>query len=103
MEDGGALAALLPLGTTFEQLPSRLKLYEEIRIERATRIQRFTRDSGMRVKGERGPVDDGRDQTEEENEADKQKRFMGYNFRYDAWSAAEERLKRELEEEKLCK
>ena len=96
MEDGGALAALLPLGTTVEDLSARLKLYEQVRIERATKVQRFTRDSGLRCKGEKFPENVG-EKEEEEDEAEKQKRFMGYNFRYDAWSAAEGVLKESME------
>lgn len=33
IEDGVAMAALLPLGTTSEDLPERLKLYEKCRYE----------------------------------------------------------------------
>lgn len=46
IEDAGSLAALLPLGTTKEDIPSRLKLYEELRDTRAHKVQQLTRLAG---------------------------------------------------------
>ncbi|CAI4214082.1 unnamed protein product [Parascedosporium putredinis] len=46
IEDATSLVALLPLGTTPEDIPERLALYEKIRDERAHKIQEFTRIAG---------------------------------------------------------
>ncbi|KAG0129564.1 hypothetical protein HOY82DRAFT_487982 [Tuber indicum] len=48
IEDGVALAAVLPLGTKKEDVVDRLKLYQECRYERATRVQDVTRMLGLR-------------------------------------------------------
>lgn len=46
IEDAASLAALLPLGTTVDDIPSRLTLYEKTRDERAHTVQEFTRQAG---------------------------------------------------------
>lgn len=46
MEDAVSLAALLPFGTSKEDVPERLRLYETCRKERADNIQEATRRSG---------------------------------------------------------
>jgi hypothetical protein len=46
IEDAVALAALLPLGTSRQDIPERLQLYNECRYERAHKIQDFTRTAG---------------------------------------------------------
>ncbi|CAM1505591.1 Fc.00g112280.m01.CDS01 [Cosmosporella sp. VM-42] len=46
MEDGAALSVVLPRGTSPEDVPDRLKLYETIRYERAHNIQEFSRQTG---------------------------------------------------------
>ncbi|OQE07275.1 hypothetical protein PENVUL_c014G01135 [Penicillium vulpinum] len=46
LEDGIALAVLLPGDLPKEEIHERLKLYEKARHERVTRIQEHTRDSG---------------------------------------------------------
>ncbi|KAF8865696.1 FAD/NAD(P)-binding domain-containing protein [Acephala macrosclerotiorum] len=51
MEDGAALAALLPLGTLPSEIPSRLKLYTTAQHERAIVIQNYSRDSAFPIKG----------------------------------------------------
>lgn len=43
IEDAAALAVVLSPGTPVEEIPERLKLYDEIRHERATRIQEYSR------------------------------------------------------------
>ncbi|RAH84256.1 FAD/NAD(P)-binding domain-containing protein, partial [Aspergillus japonicus CBS 114.51] len=43
IEDGAALAALLPLGTGPDVIPHRLQLYMQARYDRATMIQDFSR------------------------------------------------------------
>ncbi|OLN88496.1 3-hydroxybenzoate 6-hydroxylase 2 [Colletotrichum chlorophyti] len=46
MEDAAALAVVLPRGTSPEDVPERLRLYEEIRMTRAHTIQEFSRQAG---------------------------------------------------------
>ncbi|KAK4494545.1 hypothetical protein PRZ48_013901 [Zasmidium cellare] len=46
IEDGAALATVLPLGTRREEVAERLRLYDEIRHERATTIQFYSRIIG---------------------------------------------------------
>lgn len=47
MEDAAALAAVLPKGTTPDDVPERLRLYEKIRYERAHTIQEYSRQAGQ--------------------------------------------------------
>ena len=49
MEDAAALGVVLERGLTKEEVPERLKLYEQIRHKRASAIQDFTRKTGMDV------------------------------------------------------
>ncbi|KAJ4347346.1 uncharacterized protein N0V89_011287 [Didymosphaeria variabile] len=46
IEDAAALSVVLPLGTKPDEIAERLKLYEEIRMERANKIQEFSRLAG---------------------------------------------------------
>lgn len=46
MEDATTLSVVLPLGTTSEEIPERLQLYEKIRYERANNIQEYSRQAG---------------------------------------------------------
>ena len=46
MEDAAALAVVLQRGTKAEDVPERLRLYEKIRMERAHRIQEYSRLAG---------------------------------------------------------
>ena len=77
MEDGAALGALFPFGTTTSEVEDRLKLYMEARYERATTIQQYTRDSAF-------------------NKLDKDTgikimdpmQFVSYNFGHDAYDNA---------------
>jgi hypothetical protein len=52
IEDAGAICALLPLGTSKDDIPERLKLYEKIRDERAHKIQEYTRQAGADLSGD---------------------------------------------------
>ncbi|KAK3383143.1 hypothetical protein B0T24DRAFT_36373 [Lasiosphaeria ovina] len=47
IEDAAALAVVLPRETASEELPERLKLYEQIRSERAHAIQQYSRLAGQ--------------------------------------------------------
>ncbi len=46
IEDSVALSVVLPFGTTPEEIPERLQLYEKIRYERANNIQEYSRQAG---------------------------------------------------------
>lgn len=46
IEDAGSLCALLPRGTSKKDVPERLKLYEQLRDERAHKVQHLTRLAG---------------------------------------------------------
>ncbi|KAK1600642.1 uncharacterized protein LY79DRAFT_574906 [Colletotrichum navitas] len=57
MEDAAALAVVLPNGTYPEDVTERLRLYEQIRLERAHKIQEFSRQAGMdRIPGQQPPI-----------------------------------------------
>ncbi|KAI5362805.1 Putative FAD-binding domain, acetoacetate decarboxylase, FAD/NAD(P)-binding domain superfamily [Septoria linicola] len=43
IEDAATIATVLPLGTTRDEIPERLQLYDQIRHECATKIQTFSR------------------------------------------------------------
>ncbi|KAL7270265.1 hypothetical protein RUND412_007033 [Rhizina undulata] len=73
LEDGVALSIVLPLGTKPEEINERLKLYEQIRYERASTVQEYTRQSGLDL--DQQPWQDVR-------------AFSSYNFNYDAHDAA---------------
>ncbi|KAF3762364.1 hypothetical protein M406DRAFT_46178 [Cryphonectria parasitica EP155] len=46
IEDAASLSIVLPRGTPPDEIPQRLKLYEEIRYTRAHTIQQYSRDAG---------------------------------------------------------
>ena len=55
MEDGAVIAAVLPKGTKPQEVPERLRLFEQFRYERATKIQAFSLKAGkdnMRISEE---------------------------------------------------
>ncbi|KAG7133491.1 3-hydroxybenzoate 6-hydroxylase 1 like protein [Verticillium longisporum] len=72
IEDAAALAALLPSGTTVDELPERLALYEKIRDARAHKIQSFTRSAGE-------------DLTDANRKNFNMMEFINYNFGHDEW------------------
>ncbi|EEY16502.1 FAD binding domain-containing protein [Verticillium alfalfae VaMs.102] len=74
IEDAAALAALLPSGTTVNELPERLALYEKIRDTRAHKIQNFTRSAGEDL------TDANR-----KNFNKTVMEFINYNFGHDEW------------------
>ena len=77
MEDGAALACVLPLGTPREEIPERLALYDKIRHERASRIQEVSRILGSDRK------EDGFDM----------RHFTNYNFGHDEFDNAAQRFR----------
>ncbi|KAF4339639.1 3-hydroxybenzoate 6-hydroxylase 1 [Fusarium beomiforme] len=72
IEDAASLVALLPAGTSVEDIPSRLALYEKIRDERAHKVQDFTRQAGE-------------DLNEEKRAKFNINQFVNYNFGHDEW------------------
>ncbi|KAF4980023.1 hypothetical protein FZEAL_3885 [Fusarium zealandicum] len=72
IEDAASLCALLPRGTTKDDIAERLSLYEKLRDERAHKVQAFTRLAGKDLN--------------DENRGDFNiMEFMGYNFGHDEW------------------
>lgn len=55
IEDGCALGALIPLGTIAEEIPARLELWQQLRLDRAHGIQEATRRRAREADGVRGP------------------------------------------------
>ncbi|KAK2005129.1 FAD/NAD(P)-binding domain-containing protein [Colletotrichum falcatum] len=71
MEDAAALAVVLPNGTSPEDVTERLRLYEQIRRERAHKIQEFSRQAGKdRIPGKPPSID--------------MMDYTNYNFGHDA-------------------
>lgn len=79
MEDGAALGVVFPIGTLPEEVPERLKLYEEFRYERASRIQEFSRVMGRDAPGT-GEVDMNKN--------------TAYNFGHDEWDSAMQKFRK---------
>jgi hypothetical protein len=78
IEDAASLAVVLPLGTPLSDIPSRLKLYQECRHERATKIQEISRLVGKDA-GDGPPIDANK--------------FVAYNFGYDEWDHSTQKLR----------
>jgi 2-polyprenyl-6-methoxyphenol hydroxylase-like FAD-dependent oxidoreductase len=85
IEDAASLAVVLPLGTPLSSIPSRLKLYEKCRYERASKIQEFSRLAGKDA-GDGPPVDANK--------------FVAYNFGHDEWDYSSQKLREFLVEGK---
>ncbi|KAF2162584.1 hypothetical protein M409DRAFT_69143 [Zasmidium cellare ATCC 36951] len=79
IEDGAALATVLPLGTKREEVAERLRLYDEIRHERATKIQTYSRIIGG-------------DDLMKKKDLDMIK-FTNYNFGHDEFDHASQRFR----------
>jgi hypothetical protein len=71
IEDAVSLAVVLPLGTTPEEVPERLKLYEKIRYTRANKIQEYSRQAGEDFSNEKPKMD--------------MMAYTFYNFGWDEW------------------
>ncbi|KAF1984857.1 FAD binding domain protein [Aulographum hederae CBS 113979] len=80
MEDAASLAVIFPKGTPREEIPDRLKLYEECRYERAHMVQHFTRlvgrDASEIPAGEKSNVQE----------------HIFYNLGYDEWHHSTRKL-----------
>ncbi|KAH6853737.1 hypothetical protein B0I37DRAFT_14218 [Chaetomium sp. MPI-CAGE-AT-0009] len=79
IEDAAALAAVLPMGTEPVDVPERLELYEKIRHERASCIQKYSRLAGQDWVVGRPRVD--------------MREFEAYNFDHDEMRNAEAAFK----------
>lgn len=55
IEDGCALGAVMPLGTTAIDVPERLELWQRLRLERVHEIVESTRHRARNVNGSQGP------------------------------------------------
>ena len=49
MEDAAALGTVLEKGLNVDEVPARLTLYNDIRYERACKVQEYTRLAGLDV------------------------------------------------------
>ncbi|PLB48304.1 FAD/NAD(P)-binding domain-containing protein [Aspergillus steynii IBT 23096] len=78
IEDGAALAALLPVGTCPGDVPARLKLYMKCRYERATLVQDLSRQAAFKVSADDDVGGTSTDPLE----------FMKINFGHDAFDHA---------------
>lgn len=83
IEDAASIAALLPRGISKEEVPERLKLYEQCRMERAHKIQEHTRIAG-------------RDLDDSSRSEFQMMEFTNYNFGHDEWHHSKDVLKRYL-------
>ncbi|TVY14426.1 FAD-dependent monooxygenase OpS4 [Lachnellula arida] len=79
IEDAAALAVVLPVDTPREEIKDRLQLYEKIRMQRANRIQEFSRVAGADLK-----VDLEFDMQAHTN----------YNFGHDEWDNSTQALRK---------
>lgn len=79
IEDAASIAVMLPLGTTIDSIPARLKLYQKCRYERASVIQEYSRTAGKDL-GSGPPVDASR--------------FTNFNFGHDEWHASSQALRK---------
>ncbi|KAF2111908.1 FAD binding domain-containing protein [Lophiotrema nucula] len=78
IEDAAALAVVLPLGTRPDEVGERLKLYQDIRMERANRIQEHSRLAG-RDRSEQVKID--------------MYGFTNFNFGHDEYDNATQRFR----------
>ena len=90
IEDAMSLAAVLPLGTSVDDIPDRLKIYEQCRYERAHQIQDFTRTAGK----------DTKELAAEGKKLDMNE-YQMYNLGHDAWDYSKHALQKHLEEQDL--
>lgn len=80
VEDAVALATVLEKGTETDEIPQRLQLYQEIRKERAEKIQYYSRINGQ-------------DNMNPQEAAKLMQEFIGYNYGHDAFDYATQKLR----------
>ncbi|EAT85338.2 hypothetical protein SNOG_07872 [Parastagonospora nodorum SN15] len=78
IEDAAALAVVLPMGTKPEEVAERLKLYQDIRMERANKIQEYSRLAGRDLESQVNVDMYG---------------FTNYNFGHDEYDNATQRFR----------
>ncbi|KAL2203512.1 FAD/NAD(P)-binding domain-containing protein [Sarocladium strictum] len=78
IEDAAALGVVLPSGTKPEQVPERLRLYEQCRRERATSIQNFSRLAGQDTKDKDFDM----------------MAYTSYNCGHDEWDSASQKFRK---------
>ncbi|CAI6101086.1 unnamed protein product [Clonostachys chloroleuca] len=81
IEDAASLAVVLRKGTDSNQVPGRLRLYQDIRIERANRLRNYSRNAGRDIVG-----------LGKENF--NMMEYTNYNFGHDEWDNSTERFRR---------
>ncbi|KAF7954321.1 hypothetical protein EAE96_005448 [Botrytis aclada] len=81
IEDAAALAVVLPGDVSREEIKERLKLYEEIRMGRAHRIQEFSRVLG-------------RDPVEGDDVIVDIRQFVNHNLQHDEWDNSTHELRK---------
>lgn len=59
IEDGCALGVVFPLGTTADDVPQHLELWQQLRKDRAHQIVEFTRHRAREADGSQGPPQTG--------------------------------------------
>jgi acetoacetate decarboxylase len=105
IEDAASLCALLPLGTTADDIPERLALYEKVRDERAHKVQTLTRIAGADLNDtSRGkfnskpspPCPQLPMQLVQVLTTTPVMEFMHYNFGHDEWHNSSRALKEHL-------
>ncbi|KAJ5363870.1 FAD/NAD(P)-binding domain-containing protein [Penicillium cataractarum] len=86
IEDGVALGALFPLGTSRDEIADRLELYMKCRYERATMVQNFSRQAAFKISAKDAVGGTSTDPLE----------FMRINFGHDAHDFATNMLRKHL-------
>ncbi|XP_014550898.1 hypothetical protein COCVIDRAFT_114280 [Bipolaris victoriae FI3] len=79
IEDAASLAVMLPIGVPHSSIPSRFKLYERCRYDRASTIQEYSRVAGKDL-GTGPPLDTTK--------------FTNYNFGHDEWHYSSQMLRK---------
>ncbi|KAI4127333.1 MAG: hypothetical protein LQ338_003256, partial [Usnochroma carphineum] len=89
IEDAASISAIFPLGTDPEDVPARLRLYEEIRKGRASEIHSFSRSLG-------GDLEPGNEDARINREL-MAKKYFPYIFGHDEYAHSVQRLGHWLE------
>ncbi|KAL1957498.1 hypothetical protein VTO42DRAFT_5961 [Malbranchea cinnamomea] len=93
IEDAASLAVLLHKGVPREEIPDRLKLYEKCRLERAHKIQQYTRLAGRDL-----------DEIKRNGQELNMMEYTNYNLGHDEWDNTTQVLRKWLwaRESKIC-
>ncbi|KAK2764508.1 hypothetical protein FQN54_009203 [Arachnomyces sp. PD_36] len=85
IEDAASLVVLLHKGVAVDEIPERLRLYEKCRMERANRIQEYTRQAGWNV-----------DEIKRSGKELGMKEYSDYNLGHDEWDHTTQELRKWL-------